>query len=185
MMRVRFYISLCFLTLLAFGGCGGSSEVDMKAAQQARGQALSAHADLLGPTEFQEAQEAWERAQNAAKEGKTPSAKVLFASARIYFAKSALTAKSNREALTKQLDSLALPIKINFDQVNSDPARKKLSSRDQERVKAIVADIETDRASMQKLTNQNDLFKAVATAKQIQMKIYNAQLILAGEKPQK
>ncbi len=184
-MKIRFYISLGLLTLLACCGCGGSSDVEMKAAQQARDQALSAHADLLVPTEFQEAQKTWEHAQTAAREGKTSSAKVLFASAKIYFSKSALIAKNNREALTKQLDSLAVSINVNFDQVNGDLAKKKLSSRDQEQVETIVGEIVKDKAAMEKLTAQNDLLKAVTTAKEIQKKIYNAQLILAGEKQRK
>jgi len=184
-MKIRFYVSLGLLTLLAFCGCGGSSEVEMKAAQQAKDQALSAHADLLVPTEFQKAQETWEHAQAAAKEGKTSSAKVLFESARIYFSESALIAKNNHEALTKQLDGLEVAINTNFDQVMSDLAKKKLSSRDREQVKVIVAEIVKDKASMEKLTIQDDLIKAVATAKKVQMEIYNAQLILAGEKPHK
>lgn len=184
-MKIRFYVSLGLLTLLAFCGCGGSSEVEMKAAQQAKDQALSAHADLLVPTEFQEAQKTWEHAQAAAKEGKTSSAKVLFESARIYFSESALIAKNNHEALTKQLDGLEVAINTNFDQVMSDLAKKKLSSRDREQVKVIVAEIVKDKASMEKLTIQDDLIKAVATAKKVQMEIYNAQLILAGEKPHK
>ena len=184
-MKNRFYISSGLLTLLAFCGCGGSSEVEMKAAQQARDQALSAHADLLVPTEFQKAQKTWEHAQAAAKEGNTSGEKVLFASARIYFSRSALSANSNREALTKQLDSLAASINSNFDQVKSDLAKKRLSPGDQEQVQAIVAEIEKERASMVKLAVENDLIKAVATAKNLQIHIYNAQLILAGEKPHK
>jgi len=184
-MKIRFCVSLGLSALLAFCGCGGSSEVEMKAAQEARDQALSAHADLLVPTEFQKARETWEHAQAAAKEGKTSSAKVLFASARIYFSESALIAKNNHEALTKQLDGLAVAINTNFDQVQSDLAKKKLSSRDQEQVKALVAEIVKDKGAMEKLTSQDDLIKAVATAKEVQLKIYKAQLILAGEKPRK
>ncbi len=184
-MKIRFYISLGLSTLLALCGCGGSSEVEMKAAQQARDQALTAHADLLVPSEFQEAQKTWEHAQAAAKEGKTSSAKVLFASAKIYFSKSALIAKTNREALNKQLDGLAVAINVNFDQVKSDLVKKRLSSKDQEQVKAIVAQIAKDKASMQDLSIRDDLIKAVATAKDIQMEIYKAQLILAGKKPLK
>jgi hypothetical protein len=184
-MKIRSYISLGLLTLLAVCGCGGSFDVEMKAAQQARDQALSAHADLLVPTEFQKAQKTWEHAQAAAKEGNTSGAKVLFASARIYFSRSALSAQNNREALTKQLDSLTASINSNVDQMKSDLAKKRLSSREQEQVKAIVAEIAKDKASMEKLTMQDDLIRAVATANKVQMEIYNAQLILAGEKPHK
>jgi len=185
-MRIRLYTSLGLLALLAFCGCGGgSSEVEKRAAEEAMNQAQSAHADLLAPNQFQEAQKAWEHAQAAAKEGKTSSAKVLFASAKIYFAKSAEIAKNNREALIRQLDGLEVAINGNFDDVKKDLSKNKLSPKDQAQVKAISAEIVEGQASITKLESQQDLFKAVATAKEVQKKIYNAQLILAGQKPHK
>ena len=185
-MRISLYASLGLLALLAFYGCGGgSSVVEMRAAEEAMNRAQSAHADLLAPNEFQEAQKTWERAQAAAKEGKISSAKVLFPSAKIYFAKSALIAKSNREALVKQLDSLEVAINSNFDDVKKDLSKNKLSSKDQAQVKSIAAEIVEGKASITKLESQENLIKAVATAKEVQTKIYNAQLILAGQKPHK
>ncbi len=184
-MKFRLYASLVLFALLAFYGCGGSSEVEMRAAEDAMNRALDAHADLLAAKEFQDAQKTWEHAQAAAKEGKTSSAKVLFSSAKIYFTKTALIAKSNHEALSRQLDSLEVAINSNFDQVKSDLSTKKLSPKDKEQVKAINEEIVTDKASIAKLESQQDLIKAVAMAKEVQTKIYNAQLILAGEKPHK
>lgn len=184
-MKIRLYSSLGLLAMLSLCGCGGSSDVEMRAAEDAMNRAQSAHAELLAPTEFQEAQKTWEHAQAAAKEDKISSAKVLFASAKIYFTKAAASAKNNREALTRQLDSLEMAINSNFDQVKSDLSKTKLSAKDHEQVKAIAAEIVKDQAMISKLESEHDLIRAVAAAKEVQTKIYNAQLILAGQKPHK
>ena len=77
-MRIRFYISLSLLVLLASYGCGGSAEVEMKQAQQAMEKAKNLQADNLAPTDFQQAQKAWDHAQAAEKQGKTGSRKGAF-----------------------------------------------------------------------------------------------------------
>ena len=111
------------------------------------------------------------------------AAKVIFNTAKTNFKKSAAIAKSKRDALNRELDGMQLMISKNLDQVNNDLSTKNLSSRQQTQVRAIVSEVMKDNASVSKLVNQNDLVKAVATAKGVQTKIYNAQLILAGQKP--
>jgi hypothetical protein len=178
-MKIRLYISLSLFVLLAAYGCGGSSEIEMKAAQRAMDQAKSLHADNLAPTDFQQAQKAWDHAQAAEKEGNTGTAKVLFASAKIYSGKAADIAKAKEDSLARELSAMQLKISSNFDQVKSDLLKNKLSPQQQSQVRAI----EEGNASISKLVIQKDLPKAIATAKDVQTKIYNAQLILAGQRP--
>ena len=184
-MRMWFFISLSILALLALYGCGGSSEIEMKEAQQAMAQAKSFHADSLAPTDFQQAQKAWDHAQAAEKEGKTGTAKVLFTSAKIYFGKAADIAKARQDSLTRELSAMRLLISSNFDQVKSDLLTTHLSPKQQSQVRAIASEVEEGNASISKLILQDDLVKAVATAKDVQTQIYNAQLILAGQTPGK
>jgi len=181
-MRIRFYISLGLLLMLAFYGCRGSSEIEMKGAQKAMDEAKNHHADDLAPTDFQQAQKTWDRAQAAEKEGNTGTAKVLFESARIYFGKAADIAKSKRDALSRQLENMQLMISSNFDQVKRDLSRGNLSPGQQDQVRAIASEVEEGNAAITKLVSEDDYLKAVATAKVVQTKIYNAQLILAGQK---
>jgi hypothetical protein len=183
-MRIRFYMSLGFL-LLALAGCGGSSELEMKEAQRAMDNAKNLHADSFAPTDFQQAQKAWDRAQAAEKDGKTGTAKVLFTSAKIFFGKAADIAKAKRDAMIRELDAMQLTIGRNFDQVKSDLSRNDLAPRQQGQVLAIVSEVEAGNASISKLVAEDDLRKAVATAKDVQTKVYNAQLILAGQTPSK
>jgi hypothetical protein len=184
-MRIRFDISLGLLILLAFCGCGGSSEVEMKEAQRAMDKAKDLHADDLAPTDFQQAQKAWDHAQAAEKEGKTGTAKVMYTSAKIFFGKSADIAKAKRDAMIRELDAMQLTIGRNFDQVKSDLMRNDLSPKQHGRLIAIVAEVEEGNASISKLMAEENLRKAVATAKDVQTKVYNAQLILAGQSPSK
>jgi hypothetical protein len=159
--------------------------MEMKQARQAMDQAKSLHAEDLAPTDFQQAQKAWDHAQAAAKQGKTDTAKVLFVSAKIYFDKTADIAKAKRDALSRELSDMQLMISSNFDQVKSDLAKKKLSPKQRDQVKALASEVEEGNAFVSKLVTQEDFLKAVATAKDVQTKIYNAQLILAGQKPAK
>jgi len=182
-MKIRLYISLSLFVLLAAYGCGGSSEIEMKAAQRAMDQAKSLHADNLAPTDFQQAQKAWDHAQAAEKEGNTGTAKVLFASAKIYSGKAADIAKAKEDSLARELSAMQLKISSNFDQVKSDLLKNKLSPQQQSQVRAIASEVEEGNASISKLVIQKDLPKAIATAKDVQTKIYNAQLILAGQRP--
>jgi hypothetical protein len=181
-MRIPSYISQCLLLIIACCGCRGSSELEMKQAQKAMDEARSIHADRLAPTNFQQAQKAWDHALAAEKEGKTATAKVLFESAKIYSGKAADIATSKQDALSRELSSIQLTISSNFDQVKSDLSKTKLSPKQHDQVKAIAVEIEKGNASISKLVEEEDLVKAVATAKAVQTKIYHAQLILAGQR---
>ncbi len=181
-MKIRFYIDLSLLVLLASYGCGGSSAIEMQQAQRAMDQAKKLHSDNLAPTEFQQAQKAWDHAQAAEKEGKTDTAKVLFSSAKIYYGKAADIAKAKQDSLFRELGAMQRMISSNFDQVKSDLSKNNLSARQQGQVRAIVSEVEEGNASIKNLVIEEDLVKAVAMAKAVQTKIYNAQLILAGQR---
>jgi hypothetical protein len=168
--------------LLAFYGCSGSAEIEKKQAQNAMDQANTYHAEALAPTDFEQAQTAWDHAIAAEKEGRTGNAKVLFTSAKIFFGKASDIAKSKREALSRELDSMQGMIGQNFGQVKIDLSTKPLSSSQRSQVAAIVSEVEKDNASISKLVLGEDFTKAVAMAKEVQTKIYHAQLILAGRK---
>ena len=181
-MKIRFYISLILVVLLASYGCSGSSEIEMTEAQDAMDHARNLHADKLAATDFQQAQKAWDNAQAAEKEGKTGKAKLLFTSAKIFFNKAADIAKSRQDALSRELIGMQLMIDKNFDQVKTDLSRNSLSPRQRSQVMAIASEVEEGNDSISKLVIQEDLVKAVATAKDVQTKIYHAQLVLSGQK---
>jgi hypothetical protein len=183
-MKIRFYICLSFVALLAFYGCSGSSKIEMTQAQEAMDHAKSLHADEFASTDFQQAQKAWDHAQAAEKEGKTATAKVLFTSARIFFDKAADIAKSRQDALSRELSNMQLMISKNFDQIKSDLSENNLSPKQRGRVKAIASDVERGKDTISELVIQEDLVKAIETAKDVQTKIYHAQLILAGQEMQ-
>jgi hypothetical protein len=180
-MRIRFYFALSTLLLLAFYGCAGSSAVEMRDAQKAMVEAKNLHADDLAPQDFEQAQKSWDHAQAAAKEGRSDAAKVMFANAKLYFIKSGTIAKSKRDALSRQLKDMQLEISSNLDQVKSELSKKHLTPRQQGQVKAITSEVAKDKASIEKLVNEEEFLKAVETAKDVQTKIYNAQLIIAGQ----
>jgi hypothetical protein len=181
-MKTRFYVGLCGLVLLVAYGCGGSAEIERKQAQAAMDKAKIYHAESYAPADFAKAQTSWDHALASEKEGKTDGAKVMFTSAKIFFGKAADIARSKQEALTKELDTMQLGIAQNLDQVKNDLMASSVSSKQKSQVETLVAEVEKDRESIKALATQQDLVKAVAAAKDVQTKIYHAQLILAGQK---
>lgn len=181
-MKIRSYCCLGLLVLLTAYGCGGSAEMERKQAQSAMDEAKTYHAEKYAPSDFEKAQTAWEHALTSEKEGKTDGAKVLFTSAKIFFGKAADIARSKQEALSRELDTMQIGISKNLDQVRSDLSGSALSPKQRSQVEAIVPQVEKDLESVGKLANEKDLPKAVALAKEVQTKIYHAQLILAGQK---
>jgi hypothetical protein len=75
-------------------------------------------------------------------------------------------------------------ISKNFDQIKSDLSENNLSPKQRGRVKAIASDVERGKDTISELVIQEDLVKAIETAKDVQTKIYHAQLILAGQEMQ-
>ena len=181
-MKIRLYVSLSLLIMLVSFGCGGSAEIEREQAQDAMNRAKTYDADSLASSDFQKAQVAWDHAQAAEKEGKTGSAKVLFTSAQIFFDKAADIAKSRREALSRELEQMEGMISKNFGQVKFDLSSSALSPKQKSQVAALVSEIEEDNAAIDKLVANGDLSEAVVKSKEVQTKIYHAQLILAGRK---
>jgi len=181
-MRMKCFITLSVLTLLAACGCGGSAEVERKQAQSAMEEAKTYHAEKYAASDCERAQTAWDHAQASEKEGKTDGAKVLYTSAKIFFGKAADIARSKRETLTRDLDRMQITIGTNLDQVKNDLLTKPLAPKQRSQVESIVAEVEKDRDSVSNLATQEELFKGIALAKGVQTKLYHAQLILAGQK---
>lgn len=181
-MNIRLYVTLGILALLAAYGCGGSAEIERKQAKTAMEQSKSYHAEIYASSDFEKAQTAWDHAQASEKEGKTDGAKVLYASAKIFFGKAADIARSKQEAMNKELDRMQITIGTNLDQVRNDLLTKSPSLKQRSQVEAIAAEVEKDQESISKLITQQELSKAVAAAKIVQTKLYHAQLILAGQK---
>jgi hypothetical protein len=181
-MKLRFFIGLSLLILLVSYGCGGSCEIERKQAQEAMGKAKESHAENYATTDFQQAQKAWDRGQAAEKEGNSSTAKVLYTSARIFSGKAADIGKAKKEALSRELISMQLVIGKNLDDMKTDLSKGGFSLRKRSEVEAIASEVEKDNASIEKMVTEEDLAKAIATAKSVQTKIYHAQLILAGQK---
>jgi hypothetical protein len=181
-MKHRFFIGLSLFVLLVSYGCGGSCEIERKQAQEAMGKAKDSHAETYATTDFQQAQKAWDRGHAAEKEGNSSTAKVLYSSAKIFFRKAADIAKTKKEALSRELEGMQLVIGKNLDDMKTDLSKGGLSPSKRSQVERIASEVEKDNASIEKMVTEEDLAKAIATAKSVQTKIYHAQLILAGQK---
>ena len=180
---IRFFVCFSLLALLGLLACGENSELEMKQAQLSMDQAKNLHADDLAPTDFQEAQRIWNEAQSAVKQGKP--AQALFLRAKSHFDKTAQIAKSRRETLSRELNDMQLTISSGLDKMKTALEKKQMAPKAQGQVKTMATEIEQANEAIGNLVKQGDYVKAVATAKDVQTKIYNAQLIMTGQKPSK
>ena len=179
----RFFVGLSFLVLISCYGCGaGSSDLEMKEAQQAMENARSFSAETLASSDWDEAMKAWEQGQAALKEGK--SAKTHFLRAKSRFEKTAEIAKSYYDQIAEDVSKMQQAINERTEKIQSALDRGRLSSRVRNQIKPILADVETGTQSIDSLLQQGDLLKARGTARELQKNIYNAELIMEGKKPE-
>lgn len=179
---IGLFVGSCLLILLACYGCGvENADVEMKQAQQSMDQAKSLYAQDLTPTDWKEAVQIWDQAQAAVKNGKP--AKTLFTRAKNRFDRMATIAKSRNDTYSKDLSDMQMTINSRFENVKKSLQSGNLNARVLGQVKTIATEVEEGNASINTLVSQGNYLKAVTTAKQVQTKVYNAELILAGKKP--
>ncbi len=178
---IRFFIGLSLLALLVSFGCSENSEAERSAAQAAMDNAKSFRAEELAESNWREAREAWDEGEAAVKAGKP--AKTLFLTARSRFEKTAAIAKAHRDDLSKEVSAMQQGINQRIAKIKTALEGGRVARRVQNQIKPIMTDIETDIESLDSLVGQEDFLKARALAKDIQMKAYNAELIMAGKTP--
>ena len=179
---IRFFVGGSLLMLVACYGCGApSSEVEMKAAQQAMDSAKSFHAESLAASNWNEAVIAWEQGEAAVKEGK--SAKAFFLRAKSRFEKTAAIAKANSEVMSREVTQMQTAINDALSKIKADLEKGRISAKIQKQIKPMVAEADQSIEPLAKLVNDGDFLKAKTMARDIQSKLYNARLIAAGKKP--
>ena len=179
---IRFFVGSSLLILVACYGCGvATSEVEMKAAQQAMDSAKSFHAESLAASNWNDAVIAWEQGQAAVKEGKP--AKAFFLRAKSRFEKTAAIAKANSQIMSREVSQMQTAINDALSKIKADLEKGRISAKIQKQVKPIVAEADQGIESLAKLVSDGDFLKAKTLARDIQSKLYNARLIAAGKKP--
>jgi signal recognition particle GTPase len=179
---IRFFIGLSLSAIIACYGCGvEKSEAEMQAAQQAMNEAKSYHAEKLAASDWDEAMKAWDRGQAAVEAGKP--AKTYFLQAKSRFAKTATIAKSHYDQLSQEISDMQRTISERFEKVKSALIGGRLAPRVQNQIKPILVDVEAGNESIDKLIEQGEFLTARETAREIQKKVFNAELIMAGKKP--
>jgi hypothetical protein len=178
----RFFVAGSLFILIVCCSCTvPSSEAEMKAAQQAMDNAKSLHAEDLAASNWEEAMQAWEQGQAAVKEGKP--AKAFFVRAKSRFEKTAAIAKSQGDVLSKDVSDMQLKIGEKLSKIKAALTKGRLSSKIQKQIQPIVDEAEKGKDSIDSLVSQKDFLKARTAARDILTKIYNAELIMAGKKP--
>jgi len=152
----------------------------MKQAQEAMEKAKSVFAEDLATSNWNEAMIAWEQGQAAVKEGKP--AKTLFLRAKSRFEKTAAIAKAEGDQLAKEISTMQISIGERLAKVQAG-LQGRASSKIKNQLKPLAEEAEVASATLDSLASQGDYMKAYKLAKELQSKLYNAELVLAGKKP--
>jgi hypothetical protein len=178
----RFFVGCSLLALFFFYGCSYQiPEAEMKAAQEAMDKAKAVYAEDLAPSNWKEAMIAWEQAQAAVKESKP--AKTLFLRARARFEKAVVIASATGEDIKKEIVEMQTTIAERSAKVRTALNSGRVSTKVRNQVAPIAAEVEEGASAVESLVSEGNLLKARTRAKEVQRKVYNAELILAGKKP--
>jgi hypothetical protein len=179
---IRFFVGLSLVILIASSGCGpASSEAEMGAAREAMGKARSFSAEELATSDWNEAMEAWEEGQAAVEQGKP--AKTHFLTAKSRFEKTAQIAKSHHDRILEDVSKMRQTISERAERIQTALDGKQVSSKVRGEIAPILAEVEEGSQSIKELLEQGSLMKAGDTAREIQKKVYGAELILQGKEP--
>jgi hypothetical protein len=177
-----FFVGFSLLVLIAFYGCaGGPPEAEIKAAEKAMDKAKSYHAEELAASNWNDAMQAMNQGQEAVKEGK--ASRTFFLRAKSRFEKTAAIAKSRQDELAKEVSELQMSTAERFSKVKVALERGGVKSRILKQVKPMIPEVETETETVSNLVSQGDFLNARKAVKELQMKVYNMELILAGKKP--
>lgn len=180
---LRFFVGITLMVLIV--GCCScgveNSEVEKKDAQQSMDKAKTVFAADLEASTWEDAMKAWEQGEAAVKEGK-PS-KTYYLRAKSRFDKAATIAKSKSEVYSSDISAMQTTINDRFMKVKDALGRGRVSSRIQSQIKPLVTELEKGIPEIDSLVSQGSFTKANAMAKDLQNKVYNVELIIAGKKP--
>ena len=84
---------------------------------------------------------------------------------------------------TQEISDMQRTISERFEKVKSALIGGRLAPRVQNQIKPILVDVEAGNESIDKLIEQGEFLTARETAREIQKKVFKAELIMAGKKP--
>jgi hypothetical protein len=178
----RFFLAFSLSMLILCISCSApSSEVEMKAAQEAMDKAKSFHAETLAASNWSDAMQAWEQGEAAVKEGK--SAKTFFLRAKSRFEKTAAIAKANGEVMSGEVRQIQQSIDERLSKIKAALEKGKVPSKSKKMVQSAAAEGDQAVEAIEKLMTEGDYLKALTLAKDTQTKLYNTELVIAGKKP--
>jgi hypothetical protein len=178
----RFFVGITLMALIVCCySCGvENSEAEKKDAQQSMDKAKAVFAADLEASTWNDAMKAWEQGEAAVKEGK-PS-KTFYLRAKSRFDKAAAISKSRSDVYSKDISAMQTTISERLSKVKADIQRGKGSSKIQSQVKPLLAELDKGLPEIDSLVGQGSFSKASAMAKDLQTKVYNVELLIAGKK---
>jgi hypothetical protein len=176
---IRFYLSLIFLALLAYCGCGPNLESEKRAAQNAMETAQNCNAEELAPSEWEEAMLTWQKAQTAMEVGR--SAKGYLQKAKSQFKKAAEVAEANGKAMEKEVLDMQTNINGRYMKIKAALGKEKPNSKVLKEIDPLLLEVQVNSSSIEELNTHWGYVKSKALAQDTLKKIEMAEQLLAGK----
>ena len=177
----RVFVGISLLVLALCYGCGENYQADMQAAQQAMDAAKAVFAEDLAPSDWKEAVKVWDQAQAAVKDGK-PAA-TFFKRAKSRFDKTAKLAKATGTSMAQEISGMQTTINERLGKVRDQLDRGRVPPKFATQVKPLLVELQEGTTTLDNLATQGNYLKAKVLAKDLQTRVYNAELIMSGKKP--
>lgn len=182
MNRARILGCLAFSLALLAAGCSSPPDEQMNLAQKAMDQAKEQHAAEFAPTEWRNAESAWQQAKSLYDKQSYGEAGTLFVTAKSRFEKARNVAKSERDAVLRDVQGLEKTIDLRYKALKTgiDNSRASLSAARQKSLDESCKNLDTAVGRLKAEIEQGEYTAAKTTAQTTVRMVYEAEKELDG-----
>jgi Domain of unknown function (DUF4398) len=175
-----------FYLTLAVYGCSSRPDEQLALAQKAMDQAKEQRAAELAPSEWRNAEDAWQKAQALISSQSYGEAQTLLIRAKSRFERARDIAKSKRDDLRKEVQGMENTIDLRYKSLKDNIIRAKLTPPRKQSLTDSCADIDKNIDKIKAEMEQGEYPRARETAQATLRQVFEAEKALlsyVGKKP--
>jgi len=174
---LRVFLCLFFASIV---GCSSRPVEQQASAQKALESARQQHAEEVAPTEWKEAEKAWNEAEAALAKGSYSSAGELYQTAKSRFERAYNVAKARRDAILRDIEGLQSSINAKYDEAKDRVARSNLSAKSKKEADGLIREMDQAIDKLKKEVDEGNLTQAKATAEATLRQVYEVERKIRG-----
>jgi Domain of unknown function (DUF4398) len=163
---------------LALYGCGSRPDEQLALAQKAMDQAKEQRAAEFAPSEWRNAEDAWQKAQALLASESYGEAGTLFLRAKSRYERSRDIAKSKRDDVRKEVQGMESTIDLRYKSLKDNISRAKLTQPRKQALTDFCSDIDKSIDKIKAEMEQGEYPRAKETAQATLRQVYEAEKAL-------